>query len=73
MVVRFLNAQDTTLDLHGLGYEPEQLRIVEETLKHPHGMVPMTGPTGSGKTVSLYACLNVLNHEGVNISPSKTL
>ena len=68
VVVRFLNAQDTTLDLHGLGYEPEQLRIVEETLKHPHGMVLMTGPTGSGKTVSLYACLNVLNHEGVNIS-----
>ena len=68
VVVRFLNAQDTTLDLHALGYEPEQLRIVEETLKHPHGMVLMTGPTGSGKTVSLYACLNVLNHAGVNIS-----
>ena len=68
VVVRFLNAQDTTPDLYGLGYEPEQLRIVEETLKHPHGMVLMTGPTGSGKTVSLYACLNVLNHAGVNIS-----
>ena len=68
VVVRFLNAQDTALDLHGLGYEPEQLRIIEETLTHPHGMVLMTGSTGSGKTVSLYACLNVLNREGVNIS-----
>lgn len=68
VVVRFLNAQDTTLDLRVLGYEPEQLRIVQETLNHPHGMILMTGPTGSGKTVSLYACLNQLNREGVNIS-----
>ena len=68
IVVRFLNTQDTSLTLAGLGYEPAQLRIIEETLKHPHGMVLMTGPTGSGKTVSLYSCLNVLNQEGVNIS-----
>lgn len=68
VVVRFLNAQDTALDLDGLGYEAEQLRIIHETLRHPHGMILMTGPTGSGKTVSLYACLNQLNHDGVNIS-----
>ena len=68
IVVRFLNAQNTVLDLDGLGYEPEQLRIIQNALKNPHGMILMTGPTGSGKTVSLYACLNVLNQEGVNIS-----
>ena len=68
VVVRFLNSQDTTLNLGGLGYEPEQLKIVQDTLKHPHGMILMTGPTGSGKTVSLYACLNILNRDGVNIS-----
>lgn len=68
IVVRFLNAQNTVLDLDGLGYEPEQLRIVQNALNNPHGMILMTGPTGSGKTVSLYACLNILNKEGVNIS-----
>ena len=68
IVVRFLNAQNTVLDLDGLGYEPEQLRIIQNALKNPHGMILMTGPTGSGKTVSLYACLNILNKEGVNIS-----
>ena len=68
IVVRFLNAQNTVLDLEGLGYEPEQLHIVQNALKNPHGMILMTGPTGSGKTVSLYACLNILNKEGVNIS-----
>ena len=68
IVVRFLNAQNTVLDLEALGYEPEQLRLIQNALKNPHGMVLMTGPTGSGKTVSLYACLSVLNTEGVNIS-----
>ncbi|MBS1174915.1 MAG: hxcR [Burkholderiaceae bacterium] len=68
IVVRFLNAQNTDLNLEGLGYEPEQLCIIQNALKNPHGMILMTGPTGSGKTVSLYACLNVLNQEGVNIS-----
>ncbi len=68
IVVRFLNAQNTELDLNGLGYEPEQLSIVNDVLRKPHGMILMTGPTGSGKTVSLYACLNLLNQEGVNIS-----
>ena len=68
IVVRFLNAQNTALDLDGLGYEPEQLPIIQNALQNPHGMLLMTGPTGSGKTVSLYACLNILNKEGVNIS-----
>lgn len=68
VVVRFLNVHNAALSLDGLGLEPSQLEWVSQTLQSPHGMVLMTGPTGSGKTVSLYACLNALNHEGVNIS-----
>ena len=68
IVVRFLNNQDTDLNISHLGYEPEQRAALETALAHPHGLILMTGPTGSGKTVSLYACLNQLNQEHVNIS-----
>ncbi len=51
-----------------LGYEPEQLKILLDAVQRPYGMVLVTGPTGSGKTVSLYACLNILNKPGINIS-----
>lgn len=68
IVVRFLNNSETALQLDTLGFEEQQLHLVESTLTHPHGMILMTGPTGSGKTVSLYACMNRLNHDKVNIS-----
>ncbi|MGB5108248.1 MAG: ATPase, T2SS/T4P/T4SS family [Formosimonas sp.] len=68
IVVRFLNNQDTDLNISHLGYEPEQRAALEAALAQPHGLILMTGPTGSGKTVSLYACLNQLNNEQVNIS-----
>ncbi|HRH81463.1 MAG TPA: type IV-A pilus assembly ATPase PilB [Thiobacillaceae bacterium] len=51
-----------------LGYEPEQLQHLLDAVQRPYGMVLVTGPTGSGKTVSLYSCLNLLNQPGVNIS-----
>jgi type IV pilus assembly protein PilB len=51
-----------------LGYEPQQLQHLMDAIDRPYGMVLVTGPTGSGKTVSLYACLNILNKPGINIS-----
>ena len=68
IVVRFLNGQTTALGLSALGYEPDQLAILEEALTRPYGLILMTGPTGSGKTVSLYGCLQQLNTDEVNIS-----
>ncbi|MGL4767647.1 MAG: GspE/PulE family protein [Formosimonas sp.] len=68
IVVRFLNSHARALELSALGYEAEQLTVLENVLTHPHGLVLMTGPTGSGKTVSLYACLARLNRTDVNIS-----
>jgi type IV pilus assembly protein PilB len=68
LVVRVLDAQQAQLDLAALGYEPEDLKRLTEAVKRPHGMVLVTGPTGSGKTQSLYACLNLLNTPEVNIA-----
>ncbi|MDW8323186.1 MAG: type IV-A pilus assembly ATPase PilB [Burkholderiales bacterium] len=51
-----------------LGYEPEQLQALLTAIQRPYGMILVTGPTGSGKTVSLYSCLNILNKPGINIS-----
>lgn len=68
IVVRFLNSHISALDLSILGYEPEQQALLESVLTYPHGLILMTGPTGSGKTVSLYACLSRLNKMQINIS-----
>lgn len=68
VVVRLLDARHQQLDLDSLGYEPEDLRRLQEAIHRPHGMVLVTGPTGSGKTQSLYACLNLLNTSEVNIA-----
>ncbi len=54
--------------IDALGYEPEQLRALLDAIQRPYGMILVTGPTGSGKTVSLYSCLNILNKPGINIS-----
>jgi len=69
IVMRILDsttALNTAIDK--LGYEPQQLQHLMEAIERPYGMVLVTGPTGSGKTVSLYSCLNILNKPGVNIS-----
>ena len=54
-----------------LGYEPEQLKALLAAIQRPYGMILVTGPTGSGKTVSLYSCLNILNKPGINISTAE--
>ena len=68
LVVRVLDSAQVQLDLNQLGYEPPDLARLTEAIRHPHGMVLVTGPTGSGKTQSLYACLNLLNTAAVNIA-----
>ncbi len=54
-------------DLEDLGYESEQMLALQEAIERPYGMILVTGPTGSGKTLSLYACLRRLNRQGANI------
>ena len=54
-----------------MGYEPEQKAVLMEAIGRPYGMILVTGPTGSGKTVSLYTCLNILNKDGINISTAE--
>jgi type IV pilus assembly protein PilB len=68
LVIRVLDTAQAQLDLAQLGYEPEDLARLVEAIHRPHGMVLVTGPTGSGKTQSLYACLNQLNTAQVNIA-----
>lgn len=71
IVLRMLAASGVRLDMDGLGFEPAQLAILLERLRRPHGMVLVTGPTGSGKTVSLYAFLNLLNQDERNIATAE--
>jgi type IV pilus assembly protein PilB len=68
LVVRVLDATQVQLDLARLGYETDDMERLIEAIQRPHGMVLVTGPTGSGKTQSLYACLNRLNTPQVNIA-----
>jgi type IV pilus assembly protein PilB len=68
LVVRVLDSAQAQLDLTQLGYESEDLARLVEAIRRPHGLVLVTGPTGSGKTQSLYACLNLLNTAEVNIA-----
>jgi len=68
IVIRILDSGSVKLGIEALGYEKiEQSRLLA-AIHRPYGMVLMTGPTGSGKTVSLYTCLNLLNQADVNIS-----
>ena len=71
IVLRILDPTSATLGIEALGYEPEQKEILLKAINRPYGMVLVTGPTGSGKTVSLYTCLNILNKDGVNISTAE--
>jgi len=59
------------LGIDVLGYEPEQKKAYMDALANPYGMILVTGPTGSGKTVSLYTGLNILNTEDRNISTAE--
>ncbi|MDR2614805.1 MAG: type IV-A pilus assembly ATPase PilB [Candidatus Accumulibacter sp.] len=71
IVLRILDPSSATLGIDVLGYEPEQKALLLDAIERPYGMVLVTGPTGSGKTVSLYTCLNLLNKPGINISTAE--
>ena len=71
VVMRILDASQARLGIDSLGYEPFQKALYEQYLAKPQGMILVTGPTGSGKTVSLYTGLNLLNREGTNISTAE--
>lgn len=71
IVLRLLDSSAANLDIDTLGYNPQQKQLYLDTLKKPQGMILMTGPTGSGKTVSLYTGLRILNTSEVNISTAE--
>lgn len=71
IVMRILDPSSATLGIEALGYEPIQKERLLNAVSRPYGLVLVTGPTGSGKTVSLYTCLNILNNPGVNISTAE--
>jgi type IV pilus assembly protein PilB len=71
IVLRILDPSSAKLGIDALGYEPEQKKLYLDALKKPYGMILVTGPTGSGKTVSLYTGLNILNTEDRNISTAE--
>jgi type IV pilus assembly protein PilB len=68
---RILDPSSAQLGIDALGYEPEQKDAYMKALGRPQGMILVTGPTGSGKTVSLYTGLNILNTEDINISTAE--
>ncbi|MEO6626580.1 MAG: type IV-A pilus assembly ATPase PilB [Burkholderiaceae bacterium] len=71
IVIRILDPSNAKLGIDALGYEPIEKERLLEAIGRPYGMVLVTGPTGSGKTVSLYTCLNILNKPGVNIATAE--
>jgi len=71
IVMRILDPTSAQLGIEALGYEPWQKDLLLSAVQRPYGMVLVTGPTGSGKTVSLYTCLNILNKPDVNISTAE--
>ncbi len=71
IVMRILDATQAQMGIESLGYDPDQKELLVNAIERPYGMVLVTGPTGSGKTVSLYTCLNLLNKPGINISTAE--
>ena len=71
IVLRILDPTSAQLGVDALGFEPEQKENLLKAVHRPYGMVLVTGPTGSGKTVSLYTCLNLLNSPDRNISTAE--
>ncbi|MBI5938785.1 MAG: type IV-A pilus assembly ATPase PilB [Betaproteobacteria bacterium] len=68
IVMRILDPSSAQKGVEALGYEPQQMEALMHAIHRPYGMVLVTGPTGSGKTVSLYSCLNILNKPDININ-----
>ncbi len=71
IVIRILDPSSAKLGIDALGYDEEEKQRLLTAIHRPYGMVLVTGPTGSGKTVSLYTCLNILNKAGVNIATAE--
>ena len=71
IVIRILDPSSARLGIDALGYDPEEKERLMAAIGRPYGMILVTGPTGSGKTVSLYTCLNLLNKPGVNIATAE--
>jgi type IV pilus assembly protein PilB len=71
IVIRILDPSSAKLGIDALGYEPTEKERLLQAIARPYGMILVTGPTGSGKTVSLYTCLNLLNKPGVNIATAE--
>ena len=71
IVIRILDPSSAKLGIDALGYEPIEKKRLLKAIERPYGMILVTGPTGSGKTVSLYTCLNLLNKPGVNIATAE--
>ncbi|QQK63321.1 type IV-A pilus assembly ATPase PilB [Cobetia sp. cqz5-12] len=71
LVLRILDPSSAKMGIEALGFEPEQRAMFEKTLNQPQGMILVTGPTGSGKTVTLYTGLNILNTPERNISTAE--
>ena len=71
IVVRILDPNSAKMGIEALGYEEEEKNRLLKAIARPYGMVLVTGPTGSGKTVSLYTCLNLLNQPHVNIATAE--
>ncbi|WP_423839844.1 type IV-A pilus assembly ATPase PilB [Vibrio mytili] len=71
IVLRLLDSSSASLDIDKLGYSEQQKQLYLNALRRPQGMILMTGPTGSGKTVSLYTGLNILNTSEINISTAE--
>ncbi len=71
IVLRILDPTSAQLGIEALGFEPEQEKAFLKAIQKPYGMILVTGPTGSGKTVSLYTALNMLNSTEVNISTAE--
>ncbi|HHX8300229.1 TPA: type IV-A pilus assembly ATPase PilB [Vibrio diabolicus] len=71
IVLRLLDSSSASLDIDKLGYSEQQKKLYLDALRRPQGMILMTGPTGSGKTVSLYTGLSILNKPEINISTAE--
>jgi type IV pilus assembly protein PilB len=71
IVMRILDSAGIKLGIEALGYEPDQQQALLFAVGRPYGMILVTGPTGSGKTVSLYTCLSILNQPGRNIATAE--
>ncbi|MDQ6977641.1 MAG: ATPase, T2SS/T4P/T4SS family, partial [Ghiorsea sp.] len=71
VVMRLLDQSNLQTDLTKLGYEADDLKIFQETVQLPYGMVLVTGPTGSGKTVSLYSAVAEVNKPSINIGTAE--